>query len=52
MEYWKTSIWLIGLSLPELGITSVTVPTDRLERDSVASNLKGNIIQKGMLVEV
>ncbi|XP_008796111.2 uncharacterized protein LOC103711651 isoform X2 [Phoenix dactylifera] len=36
----------------ELGITSVTVPTDRLERDSVASNLKGTSIQKGTLVEV
>ncbi|KAG1362158.1 hypothetical protein COCNU_10G003770 [Cocos nucifera] len=35
-----------------IGITSVTVPTDRLERDSVASNLKGNSIQKGTLVEV
>ncbi|XP_010933655.1 protein SWOLLEN 1 isoform X1 [Elaeis guineensis] len=35
-----------------IGITSVTVPTDRLERDSGASNLKGNSIQKGTLVEV
>lgn len=35
-----------------LGITSVTSPTDRVERDSLASNLKGNTIQKGSLVEV
>ncbi|XP_008802799.2 uncharacterized protein LOC103716542 isoform X2 [Phoenix dactylifera] len=35
-----------------IGITSVTFPTDRVERDSLASNLKGTSIQKGSLVEV
>nr|XP_010919597.1 uncharacterized protein LOC105043663 isoform X1 [Elaeis guineensis]XP_010919598.1 uncharacterized protein LOC105043663 isoform X1 [Elaeis guineensis]XP_010919599.1 uncharacterized protein LOC105043663 isoform X1 [Elaeis guineensis]XP_029119970.1 uncharacterized protein LOC105043663 isoform X1 [Elaeis guineensis] len=42
----------IQLEENSIGITSVTFPTDRVETDSLASNLKGNSIRKGSLVEV